>query len=77
MKRCNNPLAQFGMAIALGTFWPAAHAQVSEWPNKPIRMVMPLAAGGTTDAAARVIAAQLVAAHRRDAGAEAMWIFAR
>jgi tripartite-type tricarboxylate transporter receptor subunit TctC len=34
---------------------PAAQAQTGNWPNKPIRMIVPLAAGSAVDAAARVV----------------------
>lgn len=59
MKRWNNAVAMIGAVIALSAFWAGPPAQAQTWPHKPIRMIMPLAAGGTTDAAARVIAAQL------------------
>ena len=38
---------------------PALHAQAAAWPNKPIKMIVPLAPGGGTDVAARVVAQYL------------------
>lgn len=43
-------------AAALGAA-PLAHAQA--WPARPIRLIVPLAAGGGTDVAARVVAQYL------------------
>ena len=34
---------------------PAVRAQTGNWPTKPIRMIVPLAAGSAVDAAARVV----------------------
>jgi len=34
---------------------PAVQAQTGNWPTKPIRMIVPLAAGSAVDAAARVV----------------------
>ncbi len=36
-----------------------AHAQVSDYPNRPIRMIVPFPAGGPTDGMARIISDRL------------------
>jgi tripartite-type tricarboxylate transporter receptor subunit TctC len=35
------------------------HAQTAPWPNKPIRMIVPLAAGSAVDNAARIVAEKM------------------
>lgn len=42
--------------VALGL---AAQAQAQGWPNKPVRLVVPFPAGGSTDVVGRVIAQEL------------------
>ena len=47
-------LALSAAALAMGTLGSAAFAQ-GAWPNKPIRVIVPFAAGSTTDIIARAI----------------------
>src|SRR5690242_9738612 len=46
------------IAMLFGTI-AAAHAQHSKWPDKPVRVIVPFAPGGSTDIIARVLTAKL------------------
>ncbi len=47
------------LGFASAAFLPLAQAQSQAWPNKPLRMLVPLAAGSTADIVSRLLAIEL------------------
>lgn len=48
-----------GLAFSLTGLAPSASRAQARWPQSPVKLVVPFAAGGTTDAVARLVGARL------------------
>src|SRR5882672_7443901 len=57
--------ATFTGFACLAAFLPCASAQAQNWPNRPVKIIAPFAAGGAADTLGRIIAEQLSTAFRQ------------
>jgi tripartite-type tricarboxylate transporter receptor subunit TctC len=55
----NRRSVMLGGAATLGLPLLSRNARADQWPTRPVRLVVPFAAGGTTDILARVVAAKV------------------
>src|SRR5437764_137888 len=47
------------LALAIGVLWPPVAARAQDFPNRPIRLIVPFAAGGAADLFGRSLASGL------------------
>jgi tripartite-type tricarboxylate transporter receptor subunit TctC len=50
---------QLALLLVLATIGPATSGHAQEWPQRPVRIISPYAAGGNSDTIARVLAHEL------------------
>jgi len=51
--------ALFAIAAPLALLWPALSSQAQTYPSRPVRIIIPLSSGGTTDVPGRIVAQRL------------------
>ena len=52
-------LSRRGVLAALAAAWPLTARAQSDWPARPVRLIVPFPPGGTTDVVSRLVAAEL------------------
>jgi tripartite-type tricarboxylate transporter receptor subunit TctC len=57
--------AIFMVTMALATVFGAAHAQVKDYPARPIRFIVPFPPGGATDVVTRIVAQKMNDQYKR------------
>ena len=54
-------IVQSSIAASLATAFPIAFAQTTNWPEAPVKIIVPFTAGGASDALTRILAERLQA----------------
>ena len=57
--RTNTRFAPIGVTLLLAAAGAWAQSAADNWPAKPVRLIVPLAAGGPSDTIARIVAGRL------------------
>ncbi len=57
--KIHNPLRRAGLIAALIALLPPSFSHAQSWPQKPVRLIVPFAAGGPSDVLARAFARNL------------------
>lgn len=55
-------LLLISLIVVSAAYWPNGPARADEWPVRPVKVIVPFAAGGSTDVVARLISERLAKA---------------
>ena len=64
-RETNARLAAFALTVCAAVMFGSLAASAQDWPNRPVRMVVPYGPGGITDVIARLLADRLTKEYRQ------------